>query len=58
MNTDRQPEDNYCIPEVVDPDAVERLARRSLGVTGIPQMIHGHGEGEPCRGHGCRLLES
>lgn len=54
IDTDRQPEDNY-VTEVTDPDAVERLARRSMGVTGIPQRIHYHGIGVRC-GVACRLL--
>lgn len=54
IDTDRQPEDNY-VTDAVDPDAIERLARRSMGVTGIPQRIHYHGLGVRC-GPACTLL--
>lgn len=57
IDTDRQPDDVFVIPDVVDPAAAEALARRSMAVTGTPQRIHYHRAGDPCRGHGCALLE-
>lgn len=57
IDTDRQPEDSYAGPGI-DPDALERIARSSMAVTGIPQRIHAHAEGAGRCGPGCRIPES
>lgn len=43
--------DHWYLVTCVGHQEVREMARRAVEVTGRPQAVHNHEEGQPCRGH-------